>query len=1406
MTMSGEAFLSDVPGEVAQLMRDLDWTRSPFGPISDWSPALRSAAGICLNSRFPMVLYWGETRALIYNDAWAPVLGEKHPWGLGRAGTEVWAEIWDIIGPMFDQVMNTGQATWSDDQLLPLHRFGYTEECYFYYSYSPVRGEPGLVEGIFTAVTETTYRVLAERRERLSREISEATVVARSAEEACDAALRCLDTLPEEAPFSLAYLYDEDGVTLRRVPRGQDERPEICPQFAPEVIPEGAPAPWPLDELEPRKMQIDVDLGSELPHAPWPEPLAEAVVLPIPSLPGSRPYGYVVFGVSSRRRFDGAYQSLFVRIAGHISTAIRNARAYEAERRRAEQLAALDEAKTIFFSNASHEFRTPLTLMLSPVQAMMERAAGASTVEVSSAELGLVERNGQRLLRLVNSLLDFSRIEAGRAAIAWQPTDLGAMTTDLASAFRSTMELAGLTYTVHAEPLSLPVWIDVDMWEKIVLNLVSNAFKYTLSGGVSVSISDRGDCAEVTVADTGVGIPASDLPLIFERFHRVEGQSGRTFEGTGIGLSLVKELTELQRGSVTVESEVGRGTVFRVRMPYGRPHDLRTSAQRVPLQSTATRAETFVAEAQRWLPDEVRTQDLNDSAGSASISGSPLSGTVLLADDNADMRDYVRRLLEERGLRVVPVADGKEALATLTNVPVDLLLTDVMMPRLNGFELVERLRGMPALQALPVIMLSARAGEEESSVGLRSGADDYLVKPFSARELVTRVEAQLRRSRSLREESVQLAQTNEQLEQTIAQRTRERNETWNIAHDMFGIADRAGVWRAVNPAWCRILGWDEHMFIGRTSEWIEHPDDIRKTREEIHRLAQGVTTFEFENRFRTRNGDFRILSWTATPSGDMIYCVARDITAERERQIEIERSRERALQSQKMEAIGQLTGGVAHDFNNVLQVIGGNLQLLRRELPAEPLASRIDTAYSAVERGGRLASQLLAFARRHPIAPVVVHLGRLIDNMDELLRHALGEANDVIVHYPSDLWNARVDRAHMENALLNLVINARDAMTSAGTMTLRLQNREFAAAQPQLDGLRAGQYVQVSVSDTGCGMPPEVKAKVFEPFFSTKPEGKGTGLGMSMVYGFVRQAGGHIFLESEVAEGTTVSFWLPAVFDEESPLVRELEESPAGHGERVLVVEDDASVRRTVIDMLRTIGYETVEAENADAAARLLRSGVVIDLLFTDVVMPGKMTSMELAALARKTHPHVAILFTSGYAENRIAHGGLLDAGVQLLSKPYTSATLARRLRQVLASAPSGAVRQTIAGPLSTKASRAARILLVEDDENLREATVALLSSLPWQVIDCPSAEAAFRVFEAEGGFDLLVTDVSLPDMDGFKLAHALREKRPALPAIFITGYGRHDISANMSNAQVIRKPFDIDLLEQAITRAISPG
>ncbi|WP_347883637.1 ATP-binding protein [Pseudomonas aestiva] len=861
------AFL-DVPGEMAALMRQKDWSQTPFGPLETWSTALRSAVSICLGSRFPIVLYWGETRALIYNDAWSPVPGRKHPWALGRAGWEVWAEIWDIIGPMFDHVMTTGEATWSEDQLLPLNRFSYVEECYFYYSYSPVRGDTGEVEGIFTAVTETTHRVLTERRERLLRNVSEATSATRVAEDACREGLRCLHEVPEESPFCLAYLRDAATGTLQRVALAGLAPDDVLAPL--EVTQEAAGLPWAFTAARSAPTLVtglNERHGGRLAGTPWPEPLEEALVVPIPGPLGEEPYGYLVSGISPRRRVDADYQSLFVRAAGHLSTAIANARRYEEERRRAEQLAELDRAKTAFFSNASHEFRTPLTLMLGPLEDMLARPDRADgEPAVSRQELELIQRNGQRLLRLVNSLLDFSRMEAGRMRASFAPLDLAAYTAELASSFRSAMARAGLTFTLDCDSLDEPVWVDRDLWEKIVLNLVSNAFKYTLAGEVRVSLRRQDGCAVLAVADSGVGIPQSELGRVFDRFHRIEGQIGRTHEGTGIGLALVKDLTELHGGEVRVTSQIGVGTTFEVRLPFGHAHLPEANRVSATQVSTATRADTFVAEALRWLPDEPLpsapvTRDEHVEGGQGR------GERIVLADDNADMRGYVERLLKESGYQVEAVADGRAAIEAVQRQLPALVLSNVMMPVLDGFGVLRALRSDESTGQVPIILLSARAGEEASIEGIAAGADDYLVKPFSARELIARVEGAMRLARLRRETADTLRQANEVLEIRVRERTRERDQLWAYSHDLIGIADSRGIWVSINPAWTRTLGWAVDEIIGKTSEWLEHPEDRQRTRQEIGQLAAGAATFNFENRFRTHGGSYRTLSWTAVPEG-----------------------------------------------------------------------------------------------------------------------------------------------------------------------------------------------------------------------------------------------------------------------------------------------------------------------------------------------------------------------------------------------------------------------------------------------------------------------------------------------------------------------------------------------------------
>ena len=470
-------------------------------------------------------------------------------------------------------------------------------------------------------------------------------------------------------------------------------------------------------------------------------------MLPIVHAGAAAPHAFFVAGVSPRQRLDPDYLTFFSLVAGQVSTALANVLAYEAERERAEALAEIDKAKTAFFSNVSHEFRTPLTLMLGPIDELLRSQDTLTLRQVE--QLTFVRRNSQRLLKLVNSLLDFSRIEAGRTQASYQPVDLATLTADLASNFRSACERAGLALRVDCPPLQDCVYVDRDMYEKILLNLLSNAFKHTFDGEIGVTLRETHDRVQLTVHDTGTGIPARDLPHLFTRFYRVEGARGRSFEGTGIGLALVQELVHLHGGAIEASSVEREGSRFTVTLPKGTAHlpseQLRDATG---AEASAVRADIYVEEALRWLPDVTATSEAADAGDAAGVRNA--GRRVLVVDDNADLRDYLRHLLSSRF--VVEVAsNGEEALAAARARAPDLVIADVMMPRLDGFGLIRALRGHTALSAVPVILVSARAGEEARIEGLQGGADDYLVKPFSARELIARVDALLEIARIRRE-------------------------------------------------------------------------------------------------------------------------------------------------------------------------------------------------------------------------------------------------------------------------------------------------------------------------------------------------------------------------------------------------------------------------------------------------------------------------------------------------------------------------------------------------------------------------------------------------------------------------------------------------------------------------------
>ena len=715
-------------GEMGALIRAFDWGRTPLGPVEHWPQSLRSAVSICLPSKAQIILCWGPDLIALYNDGYRPVFGAKHPHVLGLPVREAWREVWPQLKPLFEGVMTSGEAFSANDLPFTLERHGYPEEAFFDVSYDPVRDESGLVGGIFCIVNETTGRVVGERRLRTLRDLGTRLGDAKSVGEVFQLASMVLAENTHDVPFAFFYR-DDQGYPLG------------CPPAS----------AWPLARAAASRQPMVIDrlpaALAALPGGPWPEPVQSAVVLPIVHAGAAAPHAFFVAGVSPRQRLDPDYLTFFSLVAGQAATALANALAYEEERKRAEALAEIDKAKTAFFSNVSHEFRTPLTLMLGPIDELLRSQDTLTLRQVE--QLTFVRRNSQRLLKLVNSLLDFSRIEAGRTQASYQPVDLATLTVDLASNFRSACERAGLALRVDCPPLQDCVYVDRDMYEKILLNLLSNAFKHTFDGEIGVTLRETHDRVQLTVHDTGTGIPARDLPHLFTRFYRVEGARGRSFEGTGIGLALVQELVQLHGGAIEASSVEREGSRFTVTLPKGTAHlpseQLRDATG---AEASAVRADIYVEEALRWLPDVTATSEVADAGDAAGVRNA--GRRVLVVDDNADLRDYLRHLLSSRF--VVEVAsNGEEALAAARARAPDLVIADVMMPGLDGFGLIRALRGHTALSTVPVILVSARAGEEARIEGLQGGADDYLVKPFSARELIARVDALLEIARVRRE-------------------------------------------------------------------------------------------------------------------------------------------------------------------------------------------------------------------------------------------------------------------------------------------------------------------------------------------------------------------------------------------------------------------------------------------------------------------------------------------------------------------------------------------------------------------------------------------------------------------------------------------------------------------------------
>lgn len=1028
--------------DMAQMMREHDWAATALGPPAEWSSALKGAVRLLLTSRFEMWLGWGDEINFLYNDAYRPTLGDKHPHALGVPTKILWAEIWEDIRDRLAAVYERGEASWDQGLLLILERAGFPEETYHTFSYSPLIDDNGQVGGVFCAVTEDTARILAQRRMETLRNLGAALTAAGAKSAVLTAVEQELSANTYDLPFALTYLFDDDGNAELAAVSGIAAGARWAPRklSLDNAIWELAPI-WEGDE----SFAVDVSGRDDLPTGAWDRPPLTARIKPLIHQGASRPYGALIVALNPLRPFDEDYAGFLKLLTAQIAAAIAGADAYDSERRRAADLA----------------------------EASRLRQEAAEALEIANAQLTseveLRTEEGDRLRTLFQQAPSFMAILSGRDHVFELVND-------------AYLQLVG-----HRDLLGLPV-------AKALPEVATQGYVEILNG----------------VMETGVPYIGRNLPV----------QLQRTAEG----------------------------------------------------------------------PLELR---------------------------------YVHLIYQ-------PLFDR-------TGRPTGIFV--------DGYDVTHQKRT-----------------------------------------------------------SDQLGLLNETLEQRVTQRTDELR------------------------------------------------DALAKLEAEI---------------------------------------------------VERQAAEAQLRQSQKIEALGKLTGGVAHDFNNLLQVISGNLQLLSKDIAGSPQAERrVKNALAGVSRGAKLASQLLAFGRRSPLAPKVINLGRLIKDMDDLLRRTLGEDIEIETIVGGGLWNTLVDPHQIENAILNLAINARDAMPFGGQLTIETSNASLDDAYVlQHEDLKSGQYVLVAVTDNGSGIPNDVLESVFEPFFSTKREGKGTGLGLSMVHGLVKQSGGHIKIYSEAGEGTTVKFYLPRAMAEVDIVVEDPATPVSGGTETVLVVEDDDDVRETAVGLLTELGYRVLKARDAQSALVIVDSGIPIDLIFTDVVMPGPVRSPELARKAKERLPDVAVLFTSGYTENAIVHHGRLDPGVELLSKPYAREALARKVRHVLRNE----AQRQIAGktrpatPPSQSATRL-KVLLVEDDELIRASTSELLVDLGHIVLE--ASDGATAMIELGNALvDVLLVDVGLPDMSGIELARQALLARPALLVIFASGDDTAARASGVSFAALLPKPYSPQDLDRALNQ-----
>lgn len=1252
-------------GEMGSLIRTMDWSATPLGPVAGWPQSLRTTVSICLASDLPICVIWGPGLVQIYNDAYRVICGNKHPRSMGQNFSECWKEAWPVIGEAHDSALG-GDTAFLESQQIFLERHGYVEECFFTFSFSPIRDEGGRIGGLFHPVIEMTAQVLSERRTQVLRDLTVQTSNAQTVDQALSLCVQTLAGCDLDLPFVLLYALDLDGNQVRLVSAG--DQPDSAASLNTQRSAVREQTLWPLEEILRSASPVQInDLNQRIGQAslgPYPEQPDEALALPIVPPGTHRPVAIFIAGVSARLRMNEAYRSFYDLLASTVTTAIANARAYDEERRRARALVELDRAKIAFFANVSHEFRTPLTLILGPVEDALS-APDAHLPALQRERFEVVYRNGLRLQRLVNSLLDFSRTEAGRVRAVYEPTALAELTADLASNFRSACEKAGLALHVDCPALSEPVLVDRPMWEKIVLNLLSNAFKFTFEGEISVSVRQTGRAVELRVVDTGIGISAGEIPLLFERFHRVENARARTHEGSGIGLALVQELVRLHSGAISVDSEPGRGTTFTISIPLGAQHLAKKQIGNRPASAQpAAAVNPFVEEALRWLPAE---DELTLGPASPLLQGDPTPAAtstprsddarplVLVADDNADMRQYIVRVLGAH-YRTEAVSDGQAALAAAREHTPDLVLTDVMMPRLDGFGLLKALRDDPCTRGVPVIMLSARAGEESRIEGMQEGADDYLVKPFSGRELLARVAAHLQMAR-MRRDSVEAIKASEAQFRALV----------NASSDV--------IFR-MNADWSELRQLRGREFIVDTHEpdrcWLDkyiHPDDHLLVMQTIREAVRTSGVFELEHQVWQIDGT---LGWTfsrAIPVMDKDGAVvewfgmASDVTARK--QAQQERERLVALLREQDQRKDEFLATLAHELRNPLAPMRTGLHIMRLAQGDAEATGRIRSMMERqLKQMVHLIDDLLDVSRinhgKIDLRKERIELANAIEQAIDTSRPAIARAeHELLIKFPPGPIYVDADLTRLVQIFSNLLNNAAKFTQRGGRIRLTMQ--------------QLGNEAVVSVQDNGIGIPGQMLPHIFDMFTQVddnleRSKG-GLGVGLAIVKRLVEMHDGSIEARSNgLATGSEFVVRLPLALlfagDEHADQVDRVTSTAR---QRILVVDDNVDAAESLAMLLTILGNETLTAhdglEALDAAAAFRP-----DLMFLDIGMP-KLNGYEVGRRIREQAwgKDIVLIALTGWGQEEDKRRSL-EAGFDFhLIKPTPPEAVEKLLAEVAA-------------------------------------------------------------------------------------------------------------------------------------------